>query len=105
MPDEKWVKVAARSALAEGAMVGVEAGDLQIALYNVDGEIYATDNTCTHAFAMLTDGFLDGDIIECPLHGGRIEAKTGKGLGAPIPCDVKIYPVRLNGNSVQVDVT
>ncbi len=51
-------------------MKGIELGDLQIAIYNVEGEIYATDNICTHAFALLTDGFLDGDVIECPLHGG-----------------------------------
>ena len=67
---EKWVAVAARGDLAEGAMIGIELGEKQLALYNVDGEFYATDNLCTHAYAMLTDGFLDGDIIECPLHGG-----------------------------------
>src|SRR5258705_13434962 len=104
MPDEKWVKVAARSALAEGAMVGVEAGDLQIALYNVDGEIYATDNTCTHAFAMLTDGFLDGDIIECPLHGGCFKVKTGEGMGPPVPCNLKTYPTRVVGDAIEVQV-
>ena len=89
MPDEKWVKVAERSALAEGAMVGVEVGDLLIALYNVDGEIYATDNTCTHAFAMLTDGFVDGELIECPLHGGKFEIKTGKAAAPPCTVDLK----------------
>jgi nitrite reductase/ring-hydroxylating ferredoxin subunit len=104
MPDEKWVKVAARSALAEGAMVGVEVGDLQIALYNVDGEIYATDNTCTHAFAMLTDGFLDGDIIECPLHGGCFKVQTGEGQGAPITEDIKTYPVRVVDDAIEVRV-
>ena len=104
MPDEKWVKVAARSALSEGAMVGVEAGDLQIALYNVDGEIYATDNTCTHAFAMLTDGFLDGDIIECPLHGGCFKVQTGEGQGAPITEDIKTYPVRVVDDAIEVRV-
>src|SRR4051812_5770223 len=97
MPDEKWVAVAQRSALDEGAMMGVEIGDLQIALYNVEGEIYATDNVCTHAFAMLTDGFLDGDVIECPLHGGCFKVKTGEGQGAPITDDLKTYPVRIAG--------
>jgi nitrite reductase/ring-hydroxylating ferredoxin subunit len=104
MSDEKWVNVAARSALAEGAMLGVEVGDLQIALYNVDGEIYATDNVCTHAFAVLTDGFLDGDIIECPLHGGCFKVKTGEGQGAPITEDIKSYPVRIVGDAIEVQV-
>jgi nitrite reductase/ring-hydroxylating ferredoxin subunit len=104
MSDEKWVNVATRSALAEGAMLGVEVGDLQIALYNVDGEIYATDNVCTHAFAVLTDGFLDGDIIECPLHGGCFKVKTGEGQGAPITEDIKTYPVRIVGDAIEVQV-
>jgi nitrite reductase/ring-hydroxylating ferredoxin subunit len=104
MSDEKWVNVATRSALAEGAMLGVEVGDLQIALYNVDGEIYATDNVCTHAFAVLTDGFLDGDIIECPLHGGCFKVKTGEGQGAPITEDIKTYPVQIVGDAIEVQV-
>jgi nitrite reductase/ring-hydroxylating ferredoxin subunit len=104
MSDEKWVSVAARSALAEGAMLGVEVGDLVLALYSVDGEIFATDNTCTHAFAMLTDGFLDGDIIECPLHGGCFNVKTGEGQGAPISEDLKTYPVRVVGDAIEVQV-
>lgn len=97
-----WVTVASRAALAEGDMLGVEAGGVQIALYNIDGEIHATDNLCTHAFAFLSDGWLDGDVIECPLHAGRFEVKTGKGLGPPIPCDIKTYPVRIVGDEVQV---
>jgi nitrite reductase/ring-hydroxylating ferredoxin subunit len=104
MAEEKWVNVAALSALAEGQMLGVEVGDLLIALYNVDGEIYATDNTCTHAFAMLTDGFLDGDIIECPLHGGCFKVKTGEGQGAPITEDLRTYPVRIVADAIEVNV-
>jgi nitrite reductase/ring-hydroxylating ferredoxin subunit len=105
MADEpKWVTVAARTALGEGDMLGVTAGDKQIALYSIDGEIYATDNLCTHAFALLSDGWLDGDVIECPLHAGRFEVRTGKGLGPPIPCDIKTYKARVAGDEVQIDV-
>lgn len=100
----EWVTVAKRSALAEGEMQGATVGDQEIAVYNIDGEIYATDNLCTHAFAFLTDGWLDGDVIECPLHGGRFEVKTGKGLGPPIPCDVKTFPVRIVGDDIQVQL-
>jgi nitrite reductase/ring-hydroxylating ferredoxin subunit len=104
MSDEQWVAVGNRTDLAEGAMKGVEIGDLQIAVYNVEGEFYATDNICTHAFALLTDGFLDGDVIECPLHGGCFKVKTGEGMGAPISEDIKSYPVRLVGDTLEVNV-
>ena len=51
---------------------------------------------------MLTDGTIDGAVIECPLHGGAFEIKTGKGLGAPIFCDIKTYQTRVMGGDVQV---
>jgi nitrite reductase/ring-hydroxylating ferredoxin subunit len=99
-----WVTVASRAALAEGDVLGVEVRGQAIALYNVEGEIYATDNVCSHAFAFLSDGWLDGDVIECPLHAGRFEVKSGKGLGPPIPCDIRTFPVRVVGDEVQVRV-
>ena len=102
--DGKWIEVAERSALDEGAMMGVEVGDLSIALYNVDGEIFATDNICTHAFAVLTDGFLDGDIVECPLHGGCFKVQTGEGQGSPITENIKTYPVRVVGDTIEVQI-
>ncbi len=105
MADEKWIQVGPASDLNEGAMVGLEHGDLQIAVYNVEGEFYATDNICTHAFALLTDGFLDGDIIECPLHGGCFNVKTGAGQGSPISEDIKTYPVRVTDGTLEVRVS
>ncbi len=101
---EHWVTVGSRSQLDEGEVTGTTAEDRPIALYNVDGEIYATDNVCTHAMAYLSEGWLDGDQIECPLHAGRFDVKTGKGLGPPIPCDVKTYPVRIVGDEIQVNL-
>lgn len=103
MTDEgQWTKVASLAALAAGEMLGVEVGDKPIAIYNVDGDIFATDNLCTHAFAMLTDGVLDGDIIECPLHGGCFKVKTGEGLGPPVPCNLKTYRTRVVGDAIEV---
>jgi naphthalene 1,2-dioxygenase system ferredoxin subunit len=98
----EWVTVAESGAIAEGEMKGVTVGSQEIALYNLKGEFYATDNLCTHAFAFLTDGWLDAEEVECPLHAGRFEIKTGKGLGAPIPCDIKTFPVRVENGQIQV---
>jgi len=98
----RWVKISKVSSVSPGSVVGVKVGDLEIALYNVDGSFYATHDICTHAHAFLSDGWLEGDIIECPLHGGRFEVKTGKGLGAPITCDATVVPVRVDGDDVEV---
>ncbi|HXZ01303.1 MAG TPA: non-heme iron oxygenase ferredoxin subunit [Stellaceae bacterium] len=102
---DHWVTVTRRAAVGVGEVMAVEAGGKPIALYNVDGTIYASDNVCTHAYAHLSDGWLDGDVIECPLHAGRFEVKTGKGLGPPVPCDLKVYPVRVVGEDVQVQLS
>ena len=101
---QEWVAVAKTADIEPGKMMPVTAGDKQLALYNIGGAFYASDNECTHAYAMLTDGTIDGDVIECPLHGGAFEIKTGKGLGAPVFCDLKCYPTRVSGDAVEVDV-
>ena len=56
----------------------------EIALYGVDGEVYATDNLCTHGNARLCDGFLMGHEIECPLHQGRFDVRDGRALCSPL---------------------
>jgi nitrite reductase/ring-hydroxylating ferredoxin subunit len=101
---EQWVVAAKVADVAPGTMKQAEVADKNLAIYNLGGTFYATDNECTHAYAMLTDGTIDGDVIECPLHGGAFEIKTGKGLGAPIFCDLKCYPARVAGENIEVNV-
>jgi naphthalene 1,2-dioxygenase ferredoxin component len=102
---ENWIDVADQDAVKVDTIIGVKVGDLDVALYNIDGQIYATHNICTHANALLSDGWLDDDVIECPLHGGRFEVKTGKGLGPPIVCDLTTLPVRIKDKKIQVFLT
>ena len=102
---ENWITVADRHSIELDSVTAVKVGDVDIALYNVAGQFYATDNICTHAQALLSEGWLEGDVIECPLHGGRFEVKTGNGLGAPITCNIKTYQVRVQGDAIQVNVS
>ena len=76
---DKWVTVVASSSVADGEVVGTTVDELEIAIYRIGGELFATNNVCTHALAFLSDGWLDGEIIECPLHGGKFEVKSGEG--------------------------
>ena len=99
-----WVRVAARSELTAGEVLGVDLAGRSIALYEVEGEVYATDNICTHAYARLSDGWLDGDAIECPLHAARFEVRSGKVLSPPAIDDLKIYPVRIAGDAIEVEL-
>ena len=97
-----WVRAAGRADLTEGEILGVDVKGRSIALYDTDGSVFATDNICTHAYACLSDGWLDGEVIECPLHAGRFDIKTGKATAPPCTDDLKTYPVRIVGDEVQV---
>ncbi len=97
-----WVRAASRDDLAEGEVLGVEVAGHSIALYDVDSNIFATDNICTHAYARLSDGWLDGELIECPLHAARFDVRTGKVLDPPATLDLKTYPVRVVDGEIQV---
>ena len=97
-----WVRVAGRGDLAAGEVIGVEAGGRSIAIYDCDGALFATDNICTHAYACLSDGWLDGNTIECPLHAARFDVRTGQVLDPPATEDLQTYPVRLVDGDIEV---
>ncbi|MBV8132880.1 MAG: non-heme iron oxygenase ferredoxin subunit [Alphaproteobacteria bacterium] len=100
--DVGWMRAAVRGDLAEGEVLGVEVAGRSIALYAADDAIFATDNICTHAYACLSDGWLDGEVIECPLHAARFDIRTGKVLDPPATEDLKTYQVRVVGDEIQV---
>ena len=102
MSEEGWVKAANRSDLGAGDVLGVVIQGREIALYDLDGSLHATDDVCTHAYAKLSDGWLDKGEIECPLHAGRFDVKTGKALCPPVTDDIKTYPVRTVGDEIQI---
>src|SRR6202521_3619850 len=103
MSDEAgWVKGASRGDLGAGDILGVIVAGKEIALYDLDGTLYATDDVCTHAYAKLSDGWLDKGEIECPLHAGRFDVKRGRALCPPLTDDIKTSPVRVIGEEIQV---
>jgi len=71
-----------------------------LAVYVFEGEYYVTDNLCTHGMAMLTDGYQDGDEVECPFHGGAFSIKTGEATSFPCQIPVKTYPVTIEDGNV-----
>ena len=97
-----WVKAATRGDLGEGDVLGVVIGGRDIALYDLDGAVFASDDICTHAYVKLSDGWLDKREIECPLHAGRFDIKTGRATSPPCVEALKTYPVRIVGEEIQV---
>ncbi|MCX7251726.1 MAG: non-heme iron oxygenase ferredoxin subunit [Burkholderiales bacterium] len=99
---EQWIDAAALDAVPEGDVIGIRVAGKEIALYEVEGEIYATDNLCTHGAARMSDGFLEGREIECPLHQGRFDVCSGKALCAPLTENIRTYPVRIENLRVML---
>jgi naphthalene 1,2-dioxygenase ferredoxin component len=77
----------------------------EIALFRVDGTVFATDGICTHGNARLCNGFVENGEIECPLHQGRFDIRTGKAQCEPLTEDLRTYPVRIDGGQVWVQLT
>ena len=90
--------------IAPGDVLHVEAAGREIAIYNLDGDFFATDDRCTHMRARLSDGYVEGGIVECPLHFGKFDIRNGRALSAPCTIDVRIYPVSVAGDSIAVCV-
>ena len=76
----------------------------QFAIFEVDGRHYALDNVCPHAYALMTDGFVEDDKVECPLHGAMFHIPSGKCLGPPADADLKTYPVKIEDGQILVDI-
>jgi len=98
--DTPWTEAAALDDLPEDDVIGVTVGGCDVALYTVGGDVFATDNLCTHGNARLCDGFLEGHEIECPLHQGRFDVRDGSALCAPLTQALRSYPVRIEEGKV-----
>ncbi|QJU58185.1 non-heme iron oxygenase ferredoxin subunit [Sphingomonas sp. AP4-R1] len=99
-----WIKTIPTSELGEEGLASAQAGNVWVALYRVDEEYYATSVVCTHGQASLADGYLEGHNIECPLHQGTFDVRTGKPTGAPCTVPVRTFRVRVEDDVILVEV-
>jgi nitrite reductase/ring-hydroxylating ferredoxin subunit len=90
--------------VASGAALKVEIGGLALAVFNVDGEFFVTDDACTHGPGSLSEGCLDGDVIECNFHGGQFNVRTGEVISPPCMVPVKTYAVTVEHGMVIIEV-
>lgn len=90
--------------LPPGGMRVVEIGGRRIALCNVEGTFYAIEDLCTHDDGPLGEGRLVEGQAECPRHGGRFDVKTGRATRMPAVAPTRIFPARVEGDTVYVEV-
>ncbi|TGD96776.1 Rieske (2Fe-2S) protein [Methylobacterium nonmethylotrophicum] len=99
-----WHAVAALAEFEDRPVLAREAEGQALALYRLDGAVYATQARCTHAGALLTEGEVVEGYIECPLHYGLFEIATGRAQGGPVCRDLATYPVRVEDGQVWVEI-
>ncbi len=101
---ESVVRVCSQAEIAPDSVKAYEVGDLRLAIFNIGGKYYATDDECTHASASLADGMLEGDIIECSLHFGAFHVPTGAVKAPPCSLALRTYQVLLRDDDVYIDL-
>lgn len=100
----KYVRVARTSDVAEGTGQYFDVDGQPIAIWHIDGNFFATTDVCSHEEASLAEGELEGEVVECPLHGARFNVRTGKVLSLPAVVGIKTYPVRVLDDAVEIEV-
>lgn len=104
MSEYRRIDLCATGDVAEGEALKVEAEGLTVAVFNVAGSFYVTDDHCTHGPGSLSEGVLDGHEIECDFHQGCFDVRTGEVTAPPCIVPVKTYRVIVEGDRVKLDV-
>jgi nitrite reductase/ring-hydroxylating ferredoxin subunit len=97
-----WHVAARSSVLEEGKALGVKVKEFNVVLYRIEGAVYATSDVCTHMFALLSEGYLDGDCVECPLHQALFHIPTGEVRSPPATEPISTYPAKEEADSILV---
>ena len=90
--------------VAVGTALKVEKEGLVLAVFNVDGEFYVLDDLCTHGPGSLSEGYIEGDIVECNFHNGQFNIRTGAVVSPPCMVPIKTYPARVENGKVVIEV-
>ena len=100
-----WIKACKADEIEPEDVVRFDHNGQTFAIYrSEDDKFYATDGLCTHARVHLADGFVMGNLIECPKHNGRFDFTNGKAKGAPACIDLKTYPAKVEGGEVFIQL-
>ena len=97
-----WISLIHTDELEKGDVTPVKIHNRVYAVYDTLTGVTVSDNRCSHAGAPLCDGYFDGRTIECPLHQGLFDAKTGKALAAPVHKPLQMYETRVRDGYVEI---
>ena len=97
-----WIRICAQSALLPGERIVADVDGVPVAVFNIDGELYAIEDVCTHDGGELASGTLSGHEIECPRHGARFDVRTGAARCPPAYEPTAKFPLKVESGSIYV---
>lgn len=100
----RWTDIGAVEDFSEEEPVAVEAGGMQLAIFRLEDQLFALHDLCTHGVARLSEGYVEDGCVECPLHQGLFDIRTGAAKCAPVTEAVRSFPLRIHEGRVQVAV-
>ena len=100
-----WIEAATESDVPDEGTLQVRCNTELVCLYKIDATVYATQDECSHGSASLSEGFIvEQSLIECPLHQGSFDIKTGKAVSVPCKDDIRVYPVKIESGKIFVNL-
>jgi len=98
----EWCDLLAEEQMQKGWVTLVEHAGRALAIYDTPSGVFVTSARCSHGGANLCDGYFDGHLIECPLHQGAFDVRSGQPISAPATRPIKTFPARLRGGFIQI---
>ncbi|MBP6345765.1 MAG: non-heme iron oxygenase ferredoxin subunit [Neisseriaceae bacterium] len=99
-----WLPICKRQDISADMPKAVKVGEVEIGVFEVDGRYYGIEDVCPHAYALLSEGFVEGRTVECPLHEAIFDIPTGKLESGPGCRDLCTYPIKVEGDDVLVQM-
>jgi nitrite reductase/ring-hydroxylating ferredoxin subunit len=99
----KRIELCSTDEVAPGAALKVETEGLALAVFNVGGQFYVTDDLCTHGPGSLSEGYIEDDVVECNFHNGQFNIRTGEVVSPPCMVPIKTYPTLVVDGKVTIE--
>ncbi len=100
----QWHDAAAAEAVTDDTILAVNIGGSRLALFRIGADVFALADLCSHGQARLSDGYVEDGCVECPLHQGLIDIRTGEPRKQPITEAVQTYPARVREGRIEIEI-
>jgi len=104
MTEKIFQPALALNEVGRGKMRSCRIGDLELVVCHTRDGVFALDNNCTHAFARMSEGYLKGTALSCPLHGATYDVRTGQVLGGPAMLPIAAFQTRIVNGMIEIAV-